>query len=150
MPDAPDLRKGRRTAHYKPNNASMRGLLMSERTRDVAAAAAADIIPLAKGFSPRSDDEGEHYADKFEVDDTRYTLINDMGHPNLRRSARVVNNTEYAVDVEFGEAPTLKERPQGGNRGPAQRPLGRAGVTFAAQPGMRFSNDKTGQPAKRP
>ena len=112
------------SVRYEPNNSDFRKIMMSNDTAELAKNYAEDAMVLAKAYSPTSDRDDDHYRDHFSVESGGIVEID--GNP--RRAARVVNDSEYAVEVEFGEEDSPKKRPQGGSRGAGSRPLGRAGA----------------------
>jgi hypothetical protein len=99
---------------YKPNHSDMRRFLNSKQAQDPVVAVAKDIAAAAKANSPRSDQPGDHMADKFEVERVKLPV---SGEP--RGAARVTNSDPAAVPNEFG-----------GKRNRAHRMLGRAGALF--------------------
>lgn len=126
---------------YVADNSGMRKHMLSGDVSDAAVGAARDIIPIAQAFAPESDPaekgagDGTHYEDHFSVDKVVVT-IQDGTFSNPRRAARVVNDAEYAAQVEFGTRPaSFGQRKQGGSHGTPARPLGRAGAFF---PGGKY------------
>lgn len=114
---------------YESNPIEFGKLMVSKQIEDVAIQAARDIERKAIEFAPTSSPEqkgagdGTRYVDHFEVHPDVVSL---NGEP--RASAVVINDSDYAPQVEFGIGPGWKgERVQGGNPGTPSRPMGRAG-----------------------
>lgn len=125
---------------YVADNSDFRKHMMSDVVQDPATEVAKELIPIAQAFAPESDPDekgsgdGTRYQDHFFVDETVIVIV-DQGHANPRRAARVVNDSDYAAQVEYSEGVREggKRRPQGGTHGgriPA-RPLGRAGAFYS-------------------
>ena len=131
----------RRRARYVANNSDFRKHMMSGVISEMSVEAAKDVIPIAVAFSPESDPsekgsgDGTRYQDHFFVD-TTVVVIQDGDFSNPRQAARVVNDSQYAAQVEFneGQRPQGVRRKQGGTHGTTpNRPLGRAGAFFSPE-----------------
>ena len=63
-------------------------------------------LPFAVSISPRSDDDHQHYADSWEVDDivTGVSPESIGRPPMLRVGTRLVNQVRHAAAVEWGNA----------------------------------------------
>lgn len=81
------------------------GFMMSPQSRRPAIAAATRGVFLALAISPRSESDGDHYADHFHVDaHSPPVLVRDRSYVNPRVGARIVNTSDHAAAVEFGNS----------------------------------------------
>lgn len=123
---------------YVANNSDMRKHMLSDDVADPARRVGAEIMASAKATAPVSDPEdkgagdGTDYKDHFSLEETVVTIV-DNGFANPRRAVNVVNDADYAAQVEFGVRPTpFGHRTQGGSHGTPSRTLGRAGAAHTA------------------
>ena len=117
-------------ARYVPNHRSFGEFMLSAQVLDVAMKAGHDVVLAAlqqvndSDPSDKGSGDGTHYRDHFEVTPDVVTID---GNP--RAAATVINDSDYAAQVEYGIGPGWKgSRVQGGTPGVPQRPLGTAGA----------------------
>lgn len=120
---APNMR-GRRCV-FVPDHNGPRGFgafMRSEQMRDVTEEVAKEIAAVAKSTAPRSEGEGPHYADQFSVVREGGEIVIGKGkHANARVAVLVINTSDHAAAIEFGNS-----------RAPRRRHLARAGAAFGS------------------
>lgn len=90
--------------------------MISDQIRDPCVQAATDIAFIARATAPRSTDpDADHFANHFKVVSKPAPVFVTPG--GFRQGARVENDSDHAVQVEFGTSKTE-----------AHRTLGRAGA----------------------
>lgn len=107
------MAKSRVRAKYKPDHKEFNRFATSDQMLEPLYKAAHDVRRLAEATAPRSNEEGDHYADQFKVDASAGVLV--IGSYR-RRIVTVINEHEAAAPNEFGN------KHQKGTH-----PLGRAG-----------------------
>lgn len=128
-----------RFIRYKENHDSFGKLMVSEQILKVAREAGENVVIEATALAPTSSaaekgaGDGSHYKDHFNI---APKVVFIKGNP--RAAVEVVNDANYAAQVEFGTGPGYYRegpdgemtagRPQGGDPGNPQRVLGRAGA----------------------
>lgn len=109
-------------AFFRPDRKSFQEFLLSEQMRDPTAAVARDILEVAKGFTPRSNEGSDgHLQDAYDLVREGGTLVVGDSFPYPRVMVIIKNEHPAAAAVEFGNGRTHK---------PARRMLARAGSAF--------------------
>ena len=122
--------------HYGRNNFA--GFMLSEQIRLPLRGIAHEIIAVAKGFVPPSDDpRNGHYSEHFSTVDGTEFIATKREVRTVRAVVYVENDAPSAAAMEFGSgAPSVgtskgQPRKQGGSN-QQKRPLGRASMIVGA------------------